>query len=311
MRLLITGGAGTLGRDFIKRYADDPDIEAISVIDNFVTSQPENVPIHPRVSVTKGSIADVDLVKEAFESFEPTVVLHAAASYADPGDWEGDVRTNVEGTLNVLRASDSSDVRRLVNLQTVLCYGKPDSLPVTEDAPLRPHGSYAISKVAGEQFVLQSGLNTVSLRVGSVLSEGLAIGPIPAFYKRLKLGQASTVVNSVRDFLDPEDFNRLLRSAVEEGAPTGVFNVSTGVGVSMVDLYRFVSKSLNIDLEPDVRDVPLDDVPAVVLDSARARLEFNWKVTRDWRESVTGLLGWYDLHGVGSMFSHLRSGVGD
>lgn len=311
MRLLITGGAGTLGRDFIRRYADDPDIEAIGIVDDFVTSQPESVPIHPRVSVTKGSIADVGVVNEAFEGFEPTVVLHAAASYADPDDWEGDVRTNVEGTLNVLRASSSCGVRRFVNLQTVLCYGRPDSLPIREDAPLRPHGSYAISKVAGEQFVLQSGLNTVSLRVGSVLSEGLAIGPIPAFYKRLKLGQACSVVNSVRDFLDPGDFNRLLRSAVEEGAPSGVFNVSTGVGVSMMDLYHFVSKSLNIDLEPEVHEVPLDDVPAVVLDATRARLEFHWEATRDWRESVTALLSWYDLHGVGSTFSHLRSGASD
>lgn len=306
MRLLVTGGAGTLGSEFIRRYVGDDTIEVIFVLDTLATGSEASLPDGGKVVLRKGSIADPVYVDRIFEEAQPDAVLHAAASYANPEDWESDVTTNTLGMINVLRACSRVRVRRLVNLQTVLCYGNPERLPVREADPLRPSGSYAVSKVSAEQFAIQSDISTVSLRIGSVLSEGLAIGPVPAFYKNLREGKTCTVAESTRDFLDPEDFHPLLRRALNEGAPEGVFNVSSGQGHTMREVYELVSAHLGSESVPALHPVAQDDVEAIVLDSSKALREFGWKATVPFEDSVTRLLLWFDRHGVGAVRSHRR-----
>src|SRR5206468_4217091 len=100
------------------------------------------------LTVLEGTIADDRFVREAFETFRPEVVAHAAASYKDPDDWSEDAATNVVGSANVVKASRERGVRRLLYFQTALCYGlHPEEQPITLDHPLRPDdSSYAISK---------------------------------------------------------------------------------------------------------------------------------------------------------------------
>ena len=115
--------------------------------------------------------------------------FHSRRAYKDPANWREDIATNVEGTQrHRSRASDSVD--RIINFQTALCYGRPESSPIPVDHPLRPFTSYGISKVAGEHYLAMSGLPFVSLRLANVTGPRLAIGPIPTFYKRLQGGQA-------------------------------------------------------------------------------------------------------------------------
>ncbi len=123
-------------------------------------------------------------------------------------DWREDAATNVLGTVNVVECgADAYGIARIVNFQTVLCYGRPETSPIPVDHPLRPFTSYGISKVAGEQYLAMSGL-AVRLACGLPMSCGprLAIGPIPTFYKRLKAGQACFCTDAQRDFLDMSDF---------------------------------------------------------------------------------------------------------
>ena len=306
MRVLVTGGAGTLGSEYVQRALDQGKVEKICVIDNFRTSSRKALPTHSELLVHEGDIGDRRLVQEVFNAFHPDVVLHAAASYADPGDWEGDVSANVIGTINVLRACESTKVERIVNLQTVLCYGRPETLPISESAPLRPRGSYAISKVAAELFVEQSPTQSISLRIGSVLSPELSIGPLPTFYRQLKAGEPCSVTPTVRDFLDPDDFFALLHRAMEPGRPTGVFNVSAGIGRSMIEIYDLVSAYLGVAREPTVTELQMLDVPAIVLDSTLAQSVFDWKPQVPFEESVHKVLDAYEVSGVGEIFSHLR-----
>lgn len=301
MRLLVTGGAGTIGSELVRRCL--PSCESIHVLDTFATSRPEHVPVDPRVHVREGSVADVDVVTEVFTQSRPDVVVHAAASYADPTDWEGDTLTNVVGAINVARGCTESGAR-LVNLQTVLCYGRPDVLPITETAPLRPQGSYAITKVAAEQLLTQADLPVVSLRVGSVLSLGLSIGAIPAFYRLLTSGQPCQVVDSTRDYLDPDDFFNLLLATMRPDAPTGIFNVSTGVGHSTLELYRIVADHLGVTDDPEIVPPPPTDIPAVVLDSTAVQAAYGWHPEIAFAASMRRLLAWYDERGITDVYSH-------
>ena len=305
MRLLITGGAGCLGSNLIERYL--PQGHEILVVDNFATGKREVVPAVRGLNVIEGTIADDDTVRRAFESFEPTHVIHSAAAYKDPANWREDVATNVAGTIHVIEAAKRADVKRFINFQTALCYGRPDTVPIPVDHPTRPITSYGISKTAGEQYVALSGLPYVSLRLANIAGPRLAIGPIPTFYKRLKAGQKCFCTDAVRDFLDMEDFFALMDLVLRDDAPTGVFNVSTGVGASIKDVFDAVAAYLDVTLKEPVPVVApgADDVPAVVLDPARTTAAFGWTAKIGFAETIRRMLQWYDAHGVSEIYSHL------
>lgn len=306
MRILITGGAGCLGSSLIERYL--PQGHEILVIDNFATGKKEVVPETKGLTVVTGSITDEELVKKQFADFKPTHVINSAASYKDPQNWFEDANTNVIGSIHVAKAALENGVERLINFQTALCYGRPTQLPIPVTHPTGPFTSYGISKTAGEAFLMQSGLPVVSFRLANICGPRLAIGPIPTFYTRLKAGKSCFCSDSVRDFLDMEDFLSLMDKALDTKAPTGVFNVSTGAGSSIKEVFDTVAEYLQIT-PPEVPIVPVgdDDVPAVVLDPSKTEKEYGWKAKFGFKEIIHRQLAWYDKYGVTDIFSHLSA----
>lgn len=306
MRILITGGAGCLGGNLVERFI--PQGKEVFVIDNFATGKREVVPDVPGLTLAEGTIADESFVQSCFDRFQPTHVIHSAASYKDPDDWREDVATNVKGTVNVVNAAGKSGVSRLVYLQTALCYGRPDRVPIPVDHALRPFTSYGISKTAGEQYVAMCDLEWVSLRLANVTGPRLAIGPIPAFYKRLKAGQSCFCTRSVRDFLDMEDFFSVIDRVLESECPSGIFNVSTGEGHSIKEIFELVADHLKIDLDQPIDESPPgdDDVPEVVLDPSETENLLGWRARIDFATTIRRMLGWYDQHGVTDVYSHLK-----
>lgn len=305
MRILITGGAGCLGSNLIEHWL--PQGHSIHVLDNFATGKREVVPAMRGLSVTEGSVADRSVVTKVFDVFHPTHVVHSAASYKDPTDWKEDAATNVTGTINVIDASRAHDVARILNFQTVLCYGRPSIVPIPVEHPLQPFTSYGISKVAGEQYLANSGLRFASLRLANVTGPRLAIGPIPTFYKRLKASQACFCTDSTRDFLDMSDFLAAVDLCMKDDAPAGIFNVASGDGRSIRDVYDAIRAHLGLPADPSVKVVPVgdDDVPAVVPDPAKTAAQLGWKAKVPFAETMGRMLTWYDKHGVSDVYSHL------
>ncbi len=303
-KILITGGAGCLGSNLIEHLFQKG--WSFKVIDNFATGKKEVVPEQDRLSVIEGSIDDSVLVEKTFADFQPDYVIHSAAAYKDPNDWSEDAKTNILGTINIVKAAEEHEVKRLINFQTALCYGRPNTVPIPVDHPTNPFTSYGVSKTAGESYLMQANLPTNSFRLANICGPRLAIGPIPTFYKRLKAGQNCFCSETVRDFLDMSDFLKLMDRAIQEEAPSGVFNVSTGVGNSIYDVFSVVSSYLNIDT-PEVPIVPAggDDVAEVVLDPAETEKAFNWKANVNFEETITNQLQWYDKYGINDIFSHL------
>ena len=305
MRILITGGAGCLGSNLIEAYL--PQDHAILVIDNFATGRREVLPELPGLAVVEGSVADRDFVDAAFARFGPTHVIHSAAAYKDPQDWREDAATNVTGTINVVEAARRAEVKRFVNFQTALCYGRPERVPIPVDHPTRPFTSYGVSKTAGEAYVAISDLPWISLRLANISGPRLAIGPIPSFYKRLKAGQDCFCTDAVRDFLDMADFLDVMDVALRDDAPTGIFNISTGEGHTIKEVFDAVADYLDLRPAEPVRVVPCgaDDVPAVVLDPSYTERALGWRARVGFAETIARMLRWYDAHGVSAIYSHL------
>lgn len=306
MRILISGGAGCLGSNLIEHWL--PKGHEIFVIDNFSTGKREVVPQITGLTVQEGSVADELLVTKCFDTFKPDVVIHSAAAYKDPDDWAEDITTNVKGSAYIARAAQAHGVKRLINFQTALCYGRPQQLPIPPSHPTAPFTSYGITKTAGEQFMMLSAVPTLSLRIANVTGPRLAIGPIPTFYKRLKAGQNCFCSDTARDFLDMNDFLDFMDLAIAANAPTGIFNVSSGEGHSIKEIFDLVTEYLGLEK----REVPIvppsaDDVPVVVLDASETLEAFGWKAKISFTETIRRQLEWYDRHGVTDVFSHLKT----
>lgn len=309
MRILITGGAGCLGSNLIEHWL--PQGNEIFVIDNFATGKREVVPSMPGLTVREGTIADEGLVSECFAAFKPDVVVHSAAAYKDPDDWIEDSRTNVIGSANVAKAAKAQGVGRLINFQTALCYGRPQQLPIPNTHPTAPFTSYGITKTAGEQLMLLSGVPTLTLRIANVTGPRLAIGPIPTFYKRLKAGQNCFCSDTSRDFLDMSDFLAFMDLAVKPNAPTGTFNIASGEAHSIKEIFDLVSEYLGLGrIEVPVVPPAADDVPVVSLDASETQRIFGWVAKVGFADTVRRQLQWYDECGISDVFSHLKSPLG-
>lgn len=305
MRVLITGGAGCLG-SAVSAHLLDQGAE-ILVIDNFATGSWSWLPDHTKLEILEGRVDNVSLVSNAFEIFQPTHVIHAAASYSDPDDWAEDISTNTAGTAVVCQAAQVAGVSQFVYLQTALCYGRPSTSPIRVDHPLAPFSSYGITKTAGEQFVQQLTVPWVSLRLANICAPHLSIGPIPTFYTRLSDGRSCFATEAVRDFLDVSDFLALLDLVVDRPDISGAFNVSSGEGHSIRAVFEGVAQHLGLsDVSVPMHPIGDDDVATVILDPRETNRVYGWKATVDFDETISRQLQWYDANGVGTITSHLK-----
>lgn len=303
MRVFVTGAAGFIGSHLCDRLAAEG--HDVLGIDDFTTGQPENV--------TEDSVfLDWDVVEchEPLVRFRPDVVVHAAASYSDPRNWQRDARTNVHGAIAVARAAAEANVSRVVYLQTSLCYGlAPPAHPLPVTHPVDPHGSYAITKTAGEQLLLQSGLDVVSLRLANIYGPRNLSGPAPAFYKRIIAGKRCTIVDARRDFVYIDDAIDAFLYATTGDCPAGVYHVATGGDYPISAVYDAVIGALQIppSERPATNHVARgpDDVATILLDPSHTEALFDWHASTPLYEGVRQAVAWYAEHGVGQAFTHL------
>lgn len=309
MKVLITGGAGFVGSHLTDRLIGRGD--EVLVIDNYATGRRDNLPESaPGLQVLEGDIADSETVDRAFAGFGPEVVVHAAASYKDPTDWAEDARTNVLGSVLVTKAALASGARRLIYLQTALCYGlHPIEQPITLDHPIRPgDSSYAISKTAGEQYVALSGIDYQSFRLANAYGPRNISGPLPTFFSRLTSGKPCFVMDTRRDFVYVSDLVDVLAKAVDGAGRTGAYHVSSGGDYSIQELFDATTAAMGITLDKpvEVRPRGADDAFTILLDPTETNRDFNWKTTVPLETGVADAVDYYRTYGITDTYTHLK-----
>lgn len=310
MRILITGGAGFIGSNLADRLLDRG--EQVLVIDNYSTARRDNLAPRARLEVVEGTIADRALVDGCFERFRPEVVVHAAASYKNPEDWEEDVSTNVLGTAHVVKASNRAEVKRFIYFQTALCYGnKPLEQPITLDHPIRPESSYSISKTAAEQYIELSGLEFFSFRLANAYGPRNLSGPLPTFYSRLTTGKKCFVMDTRRDFIYIDDLIQVVMKAIDGAGERGFYHISSGRDCAIKELFDLTVKELGVRLpEPvEVRPRGPDDVRSILLDPSKTIHDFDWRVTTPLAVGIHRAIEYYKEYGISQTYTHLRPAV--
>jgi len=241
-------------------------------------------------------VTEPNAVLDAVHRAAPDVVYHLAGISHIGDSWDAPAhvfRVNAEGTLNVLRAASASGAGRVVVVGSADEYGivGPEDLPLREEAPLRPATPYAASKVAAEYLALQAflgdGLGAIRVRAFNHTGPGQADRfVVPALARRIvdaDRGGAHTLLlgalDPVRDFTDVRDVVRAYRLLAERGEAGGVYNVCSGVGVSVADIVeRFLAVAgvdLAVEIDPDlVRPI---EIPRLVGDNTRLREATGWE----------------------------------
>lgn len=288
MKILVTGGAGFIGSHVVDAYLTAG--HEVAVLDNMATGREENV--NPAAQLFRVDVRDREAVETAMSAFQPEVISHHAAqsevpkSVADPGN---DAHVNVVGGLNVLKAAVDNGVRKVIFSSTGgALYGEPDIVPADEDHPIRPLSPYGTGKYCFEQYLATFqrtfGLNFTTLRYANIYGarqdfaaeEGRVIA---IFAGRMIEGKPLTIDgdgNQSRDMLHVGDVAMANIAALELGDGQ-TFHISTGIPVTVNDLFRKLALLTEYKLEPRFGPPRKGDVYRIALDNSRAIELLGWQ----------------------------------
>jgi UDP-glucose 4-epimerase len=288
VRILVSGGAGFIGSHVVDAYVAAG--HEVAVLDNLSTGREENV--NRAAALHRVDLRDQPLVEKTVSTFRPEVVNHHAAqsevpkSVADPAY---DAQVNIVGALNLLKACADHGVRKVIFSSTGgALYGEPDVVPADEDHPVRPLSPYGTSKFAFEQYLgtfrRTFGIDYTVLRYANIYGarqdfhaeEGRVIA---IFASRMLEGKPVTIDGTgeqSRDMLHVGDVAMANLAALEQGS-AGTFHVSTGIAVTVNDLFRKLALLTGYGLEPAHGPSRKGDVYRIALDNERARQQLGWE----------------------------------
>src|SRR4030081_3484088 len=168
MRYVVTGGPGFIGSNTVDELVRRG--HSVVVLDDLSSGKEENLSeIRNKITLIKGSITDIEVVRKAMHEAE--YVLHLAARTSVPRSVKDPIETNkvnIDGTLNVLVAARDAQVKRIVFAASSSAYGETATLPKVETMGPQPISPYGVTKYVGELYAKSFGrcygLENVSLR---------------------------------------------------------------------------------------------------------------------------------------------------
>lgn len=282
----MTGSAGFVGSHLADRMLAEG--HSVVGVDNLTTGRADNF----EGELVVGDIADRDLLYGVANRVRPELVVHCAASYSNPDFWHRDTDTNVTGTINAALVAKHHRAR-LVFFQTAL----------------PPTSSYAISKIAGEQYIVLSGVPATVFRLANMYGPRNLSGPVPTFFKRLTAGEPCTVVNTRRDMVYVADLVDAVMRAVRERV-SGKIDICSGRHLPIADVYAAVAAAVGSDAEPAYAEAGADDVKQMELDPSGAYNKLSWVASTPLHDGIAAAVAWYRDNGVQETWTHLRPKTG-
>jgi dTDP-glucose 4,6-dehydratase len=312
VRLLVTGGAGFIGSNFVRHWVEQhpsDDVVAYDVL-TYAGNRASLADLEGpgRITFVEGDIGDQPLVEETLKAHSiDTIVNFAAESHnslavLDPARF---FRTNVLGTQALCDAARRVGVDRFHHISTCEVYGdlaldSPESFH--EDSPYRPRTPYNASK-AGSDHVVRSYGETFELPA-TITNCCNNYGPfqfpekvIPLFATRALDGESLPLYASTenrREWLHVDDHCRAVEAVLERGSVGETYHVGSGREASITEIADTV---LRVTDQPESLKTIVPDRPGhdrrYLLDSTKVRRELAWEATIPFEEGLAATIEWY------------------
>jgi dTDP-glucose 4,6-dehydratase len=315
VRLLVTGGAGFIGSNFVRHWIATSEVDEVVVLDalTYAGNRATLDEVDRPVEVVEGDIGDLALVERLLRERSVDAVVNFAAeshnslAVVDPLRF---YRTNVLGTAALLEACRRVGVGRFHHVSTCEVYGDLDldAAPeeaFTESSPYRPRTPYNASK-AGADHAVRAAFETYGLPV-TITNCCNNYGPyqfpekvIPLFVtnalddKPLPM-YAST--QNKREWLHVRDHCRAIELVLESDRIGETYNVGSGIEASIEEIADRVLAATGkpADLKQIVPDRPGHD-RRYLLDSTKLRRDFGWQPEIGFDEGLSETVDWYAAH---------------
>ncbi|HEX5173858.1 MAG TPA: dTDP-glucose 4,6-dehydratase [Gaiellaceae bacterium] len=308
MRLLVTGAAGFIGSNYVRRRREQHPDDHVVALDLLTYAGDRRNLEGLEVRLVEGDIADLELVERVLAEEEIEVVVNFAAeshnslAVLDPGRF---FRTNVLGTQTLLEAARRRGVVRFHHISTCEVYGDlalDSDEAFTEESPYRPRTPYNASK-AGADLAVRAYSETFGLPV-TITNCSNNYGPrqfpekvIPLFLtnalddRELPL-YAST--QNRREWLHVDDHCTAIDLVLDAGREGETYNVGSGVERSIEEIADLV---LELTGKPESLKAIVPDRPGhdrrYLLDSSKLRDELGWQPAIDFENGLRGTVEWY------------------
>jgi len=308
MKLLVTGGAGFIGSNFIHYILTEHADWQVTNLDKLTyAGNLENltdIQDHPGYCFVKGDIADRKLADSLLGKGFDIIVNFAAESHVDRSilDASPFIETNVKGTQVFLEGTRKHGIQRFIQVSTDEVYGSIDSGHFTEESPLCPNSPYSASKAAADllcrAYFKTHHVPAVITRctnnfgpyqfpeklIPLAITNALEDKPIPVYGDGL----------NIRDWVFVADHCRALDVVIRKGKPGEIYNIGSGNEKTNLEL---IHKLLELLDKPQgliqfVTDRPAHD-RRYALDCARIATELGWKPAYSFERALSATVDWY------------------
>jgi len=318
MKILITGGCGFIGSNFIRYILrEHPDwhivnLDKLTYAGNLKNL--EDVARDPRYKFVRGDIADRELVDRVFSEARPDAVVNFAAeshvdrSILDPSPF---VETNIKGVQVLLEAARQYKVERFIQISTDEVYGSLGEIgKFTEDSPLKPNSPYAASKAAADllcrAYHKAYGVPVIITRSSNnygpyqfpekliplMIRNALHRKPLPLYGKG----------ENVRDWLYVEDNCRAIDLVLQKGRVGEIYNIGGGCEKRNIEVVRMICDILKDypktqDLKPKIQFIEDPRGAAhdfrYALDCTKIKEKLGWEPQVNFEEGLRRTVEWY------------------
>jgi len=310
-RVLVTGAGGFIGSHLTERLVElGADVRAF-IHYNALGSWGwlDSSPVREAIQVATGDVTDQDSVRQAMQERE--IVFHLAALIAIPYSYQAPasyVRTNVEGTLNVLQAARDAGAECIVHTSTSEVYGTAQCVPIDEAHPLQGQSPYSASKIGADKMVeafhRSFGLPVVTVRPFNTFGpRQSARAVIPTIITQL-LADQTVRLGSLKPTRDLNFFaNTVDGFVLAASTPAAIgrtINLGSGREISIGDLAQLIARLMNkpICIEgEDVRVRPKgSEVERLLADNQLAHKLLNWEPLVNLEDGLQRTIEWIQQH---------------
>lgn len=292
---LVTGGAGYIGSHIVRDLISEG--IKVSIIDDLSTGVKEKIP--SEAQFYEGTLLDQEFLKQVFSTNSFDGVLHLAAKKSVGESVEKPdyyFEENIGGLLNLIANLKQFNISNFVYSSSAAVYGEPLEPLVSEDTATVPTSPYGETKLIGEWLIQKQSLNSIILRYFNVagaanqqLADTAADNVIPKVFQALSDGKTPEIFGDdystpdgtcLRDYVHVSDLSRAHVLAVKKlntEPDSGVFNVGTGTGISVKELFSQIQKSTNQNFEYKITNRRAGDPAATVADVKKIAEQLSFK----------------------------------